>query len=172
MKLSLHWKQNHQVSRHEGWGTTDTTAAKQELKMKLENMLQAVDKTSLTVTKTSSFTNEQSDLKINWLLTYEYPMSWIERQLNYAMATQFIKKWSGLAKPAIPNVLYIPQRDGGLDLPSISTLYKKVQVSRQCQLLTYADPTIRRIGAQGLQTESILKRKTIRQAGHVQQVLY
>ena len=144
-----------------------TTAAKRELNMKLENMLQAVDKTSLTRHQKLKLYKQAICPRLNWLLMiYEYPMSWIERQLN-AMATRFVKKWSGLAKPANPNMLFLPQRYGGLDLPSLSTLYKKVQVSRQCQLLTSADATVRRIAEQGLQTESQLKRKKFRPAIHV-----
>ena len=46
-----------------------------------------------------------------------------------AMATRFLKQWAGLAKSANPNLLYLPKRDSGLNLPSLSFLYKRLQVS-------------------------------------------
>ena len=62
--------------------------------------------------------------RLNWPLTIqEFSISWIERELE-AMATRFIKQWAGLAKSANPNLLYLPKRDSGLNLPSLSILYK------------------------------------------------
>ena len=37
-------------------------------------------------------------------------------------------------------ILYLPQMVGGLNLPLISVLYKRLQVARQSQLLTSPDP--------------------------------
>ena len=46
------------------------------------------------------------------------------------------EKMDRLAKPANPNLLYLTKKEGGLELPSLSGLYKQLQASRQCQLLT------------------------------------
>ena len=75
------------------------------------------------------------------------------------MTTKFLKKWVGLAKSANTSLLYLPQCDGGLNLPSPSSLYQRLQVSRQCQLLTSADPMVRLIAEENLKSEMASKRK-------------
>ena len=59
------------------------------------------------------------------------------------MATRFLKRWSGLAKAADTSRLYIPRSQGGLNLPPISLLYRKHQVSEACQLLASTDSIVR-----------------------------
>ena len=60
-----------------------------------------------------------------------------------AVATRFLKRWSGLAKAADTARLYIPRSQGGLNLLPISLLYRKHQVSQACQLLASTDPIVR-----------------------------
>ena len=55
------------------------------------------------------------------------------------VATTFLKKWSGLARPANTARLYLPKQEGGLALPSISLLYKRLKVSQGALLLTSCD---------------------------------
>ena len=127
-------------------------------------MLQAVDKCPVTRRQKLKLYKLGICPRLNWPLTiHEFPLTWIEREME-AMATHFLKKWAGLAKSANPNLLYLPQRDGGLNLSSLSSLYKRLQVSRQCQLLTSADPCVRRIAEQGLQSEITAQWKKIRPA--------
>ena len=88
--------------------------------------------------------------RLTWLLTiYEFPLSWIEKQLETSV-TRHLKKWANLARSANPNILYLPKGKGGLNLPSITSLYKSLQVSRQAQLLTSVDPCVRKIAEDGL----------------------
>lgn len=87
----------------------------------------------------------------------------MERQLE-STATRFVKKWAGLAKLANPSLLYLPKRSGGLGLPSLSSLYKRLQVSRQCQLLTSPDPCVRSIAERALKAEVEAKRQKFRPA--------
>ena len=61
--------------------------------------------------------------------------------------------------------------EGGLNLPSISTLYKSLQVIRQCQLLTSADPTVRHIAEKGLQTELVVQQTLQEDPGHTRRTL-
>ena len=81
-------------------------------------------------------------LPLSWeerpLTIHQLPLSWVETQLE-TMATHFLKKWAGLAKSANPNILDPPKSDGGLDLPSLSSMYKRLQTSCQFQLPTSAD---------------------------------
>ena len=89
--------------------------------------------------------------RLSWLLTIDdLPISWIEKKLN-AISTLYLKRWVGLAKPATPPVLYLPQKMGGLNLPLISTLYKRLQVVRQSQLLTSPDTCVRHMADKTLQ---------------------
>ena len=61
-----------------------------------------------------------------------------------------MKKWANLARSANPNILYLPKGKRGLILPSITSLYKSFYVPHQAQLLTAADPCVRKIVEDGL----------------------
>ena len=78
------------------------------------------------------------------------------------VAVRFVKKWGGLAKSANTALLYLPQRMSGLNLPSLSALYKQLQVSRQCQLLTSADACVRHLAEKHLQNEDRPSRKSFK----------
>ena len=145
----------------------DASAAKQELKTRLKHLLQTVD--GCLVTR-----HQKLKLgicpRLNWLLTiYKYPTN-LDRELD-SMTTRFLKKWAGLAKSANTSLLYLPQCDGGLNLPSPSSLYQRLQVSRQCQLLTSADPTVRFIAEENLKSEMASKRKKFRPTMVVQEAM-
>lgn len=129
---------------------SDGLAAKQELKARLKHLLQAVDGCLVTHHQKLKLFKLGICPRLNWLLTiYKYPITWIERELD-SMTIKFLKKWTALAKSANTGLLYLPQCDGGLNLPSPSSLYQCLQVSRQCQLLTSADPTVRLIAEENL----------------------
>lgn len=80
----------------------------------------------------------------------KFPATWMEKQVN-PMVTRFLKKWSGLGKSANMAILHLPRSLGGLNLPAPSTLHKKFQVSRQCQLFTFQDSFVRFLVNRGLQ---------------------
>ena len=113
----------------------DTARIKESISFRLQTMLHSVDSCPLT--------RSQKLKMVSWLLTIDdLPISWIEKKLD-AISTLYLKKWVGLAKPANPSVLYLPQKMGGFNLPLISTLYKRFQVVRQSQLLTSPDTCVR-----------------------------
>ena len=150
---------------------SDGSAAKQELKARLKHLLQAVDGCLVTRHQKLKLFKLGICPRLNWLLTiYKYPITWIERELD-SMTIKFLKKWAGLAKSANTGLLYLPQRDGGLNLPSPSSLYQCLQVSRQCQLLTSADPTVRLIAEENLKSEMASKRKKFCPAMVVQEAM-
>ena len=60
---------------------------------------------------------------------------------------------------------------GGLNIPSISTLYKKLQVSRHAQLLSSADACVRHLAERGLQRDLALTRKKFKAGAVVQEVM-
>ena len=110
-------------------------------------------------------------LRLNWLLTLnEFSLSWVKRQFE-ATATRYLKRWTGLTKSANPNIFYIPRSEGGLQLPSISTLYKKLQVSKHCQLLTSKDATVRHLAEKNLETKIKSIRKIFKPSTEVQQTM-
>ena len=94
------------------------------------------------------------DLRIS-----DLPMLWVTKCLE-ATATRFLKKWSGLCRSADPSRLYLPKKNGGLDLPNIATLYKKIIVSTACQLLLCCDPTTQQVCKRQVLKEEAQKRAT------------
>ena len=102
---------------------SDAAAAKQELKAKLKHLLQTVDGCLVTCHQKLKLFKLAICPRLNWLLTInEYLITWIERELDLMM-TKFLNKWAGLAKSANTSLLYLPHCDGGLNLPSPSSLY-------------------------------------------------
>ena len=96
--------------------------------------------------------------RLNWVfMVNDLPISWITSTLE-AEATQFLKRWVKLARPADPSRLYLPTSKGGLALPSISALYQKQRASLACQILTSTDPTVRHTATLGISREEELSR--------------
>ena len=149
----------------------DCNRAKSQLKSLLQFMLEVVDETTLTRKQKVKIYSLGICRRLNWLLTInEFSLSWVKRQLE-ATATRYLKRWSGLTKSANPNIFYIPRSEGGLQLPSISTLYKKLQVSKHCQLLTSKDATVRHLAEKNLETEIKSIRKIFKPSIEVQQTM-
>ena len=74
--------------------------------------------------------------RISWDLTVNtFPLTWVETSLD-PLATRYLKSWLGLTKSADPSKLFLPPPHGGLGLPSISCLYKKLQVGKAALLTT------------------------------------
>ena len=56
-----------------------------------------------------------------------------------------MKKWSGLAKTADSNKLFLPKCNGGLDLPDLTTLYHKLPVSKAARFVLSRGTVVRSI---------------------------
>ena len=137
----------------------DTTHAKEGLINRLQQMLDRVDACPVTRHQKLRLYKAGICPRLSWLLTIEeLPITWVERQLE-AMATRYLKKWAGLAKSANTALLYLPQKKGGINLPSLTSLYKRLQVSHQSQLLMSRDPCVRYLAEKGLQHDLTLSRK-------------
>ena len=149
----------------------DPLQSRLHIRNKLTSLLKTVDTCGVTRRQKLKLYKLGICPRLNWPLTiYNLPSSWIKHQLE-AIATKFLKKWSGLARSASPNMLYLPKSKGGQDLPSISALYKRLQVSRQAQLLTSIDPCVRRVAEDGLRTEESSVRAAFRPAVMVRDVM-
>ena len=73
----------------------------------------------------------------------EFPISWLECELQ-PMETRALQKWSGLASSSNTSILFFPANRGGLALPSLVTLYKKMKATRMVQLFTSRDQSVRK----------------------------
>ena len=149
----------------------DPSQGRMDVAQKLERMLKCVDQCPVTRHQKLRIYKLGVCPRLNWSLTiHQFPLTWIERQLQ-PLATRSLKKWSGLAKSANPNLLYLSQKQGGLGLPSLSSLHKRLQVSRQCQLLTSPDPCVRFIADNNLQHELSASRMKFRPATAVRDMM-
>ena len=149
----------------------DLSGTKRELVTNLQRMLKSVDGTPVTRRQKLQLYKAGICPRLSWLLNIEeLPFTWVERQLE-ATATRFVKKWAGLARSANTSLLYLPQKMGGLNLPSLSVFHKQLQVSRQCQLLTSTDPCVRHLAEKHLQKEDQLTRKIFKPAVVVRDAL-
>jgi len=91
--------------------------------------------------------------KLSWdLVVMDLLPSWTHSSLE-AMATVLMKKWSGLAHSANTACLYFPQVDGGLALPYLSLLNKRLKVSHAASLLTSRDRGTQQVALRALQDE-------------------
>ena len=106
---------------------------KNQVLNKLTRMLEIVDGTPVMKEQKLRLYRAGICPRMSWdLAINNLPLSWVTGTLE-AAATRFLKRWSGLAKTADTARLYLPQSQGGLNLPPISLLYKQ-QVSQACQL--------------------------------------
>ena len=103
----------------------DNNNIKSQVLQKLTRMLERVDESEVTRQQELRLYQVGICPRLAWDLTINtLPISWVRRKLE-ATATRFLKKWSGLAKCADTDRLYLPQAQGGLGLPSFSLLYQK-----------------------------------------------
>ena len=121
----------------------DNTEYRFSISQKLNHLMTLVDSTHLRRKQKLKVYSVGVCSRLTWLLMIvTLPISWVEWNLD-TIATPFLKKWAGLAKCATPAILYMKTSSGGLNIPSISTSYKKLQVSQFTQLLMSRDPTVR-----------------------------
>ena len=121
-------------------------------------MLKKVDDTA--VSRRQKLLLYKADIypRLLWDLAIgDLPISWVTITLE-AMVTKFLKKWSGLAKPANTARLYLPQEDGGLALPPVSLLYKRMKLSQATLLLTSRDRITHQVACMTLDKESSQRR--------------
>ena len=69
------------------------------------------------------------------------------------LVTRHLKSWVGLARPAHPGRLFLPQNAGGLNLSLPSDLYQKLQVGKASLLITSQDGGVNHAVNEGLRKE-------------------
>ncbi len=102
----------------------DTAVIRNKLLDKLKTMLQRVNETPVTRHQKLLLYRAAICPRLNWdLAVNDLPLSWMTSKLE-AQATKYLKRWSGLAKPADTARLYLPKSSGGLGLQPLSLLFK------------------------------------------------
>ena len=85
-----------------------TDIIRNKLLDKLKKMLQQVDEIPVTRHQKLLLYRAAICPRLNWdLAVNDLPLSWVTNKLE-AEATKYLKKWSGLAKPADTSRLYLP----------------------------------------------------------------
>ena len=126
----------------------DNTEVKASLHSKLSDLLQRVDNAPVTGKQKLLLFRSGVCPRIMWDLSISHLSStWVTTTLE-AESTRYLKKWVGLARSANPALLFLPKTKGGMGLPSLVTLWKKVQISRACQLISSHDPVVRHAATQ------------------------
>ena len=142
----------------------NSSAARKAVLTRFQEMLQAIDESLMMRKQKLLLYSGGVCPRLSWpLLTQEFPTTWMEGQVD-SLVTGYLKRWSGLGKSANTALLYPPRSLGGLSLPSPSTLHKRLQVSRQCQLLPSQNSCVRFLAERGLKKELSLVRKRFRPA--------
>ena len=137
----------------------------------LERMLVAIDKAPITCHQRLRLYKQGICPRLSWpFLISDFSISFLERVLQ-PMATRFLKKWSGLARPANPSLLFLPPRKGGLGLPTLTGLYKKQQSALKVQLLLSHDHSVRAIAKHQLCLETANNRQKFRPSETAQLVM-
>ena len=120
---------------------------RQSVKTKLEVLLQRVDASLVTRQQKLRLYKLAVCPRLTWELSINsFPITFVEKDLM-VLATRYLKKWAGLAKPADPSCLYLPKSTGGLELPSLVTMYKKLQTSKAATLMMSQDSTVRHLAS-------------------------
>ena len=115
--------------------TLNTINHRNALAKQLKLYLLKIDKTTVTRRQKLKLYQLAVCAKLSWdLSVHQIPLSWIERVLD-PLVTKYIKKWSGLARPANPARLFLSKGAGGLGYTKMSVLYQKLHLSKQVQLM-------------------------------------
>ena len=126
---------------------------KKFLTEKLEQLLQRVDEVPVTRKQKLLLYKAGICPRLNWdMAVMELPISWVGSTLE-AKATRYLKRWSGLARSADPSCLYLPKNEGGLQLPSLTLLYKKLRASQASLLLASRDRITQHVTTRLIQHE-------------------
>ena len=134
-------------------------------------MLGAIDTTPLTRQQKVRLFRYGVCPRMSWPLTVEdLPIYWLEREIQ-PLATKALKKWAGLARSSNTSILFLPAKRGGLALPSLVDLYKKMQATRMVQLLSSNDPGVRMAAKLHLEEERRIQRRRFKPAQLVEDLM-
>ena len=108
---------------------------KSSLVPKLDTYLTQAHKAALTQQQKLRIHEEALIPHLNWLLTItDLPLTWVQHTME-SQTGKYLKIWSGLPRCADPSQLRIASKIiiGGLGMPSLPTVIKKLQATRYTQ---------------------------------------
>ena len=144
---------------------------REHLATKLSVMLQRVDNTSITRQQTFNLFKVCICPHLAWDLSISnLPVSWLQKTLQ-PIATRYLKRWSSLSRSADPNRLFLPKSNGGLELPHLVTVYKKIHAAKAGSHTYSSDSTVRAIATQDTLHEAKLQRVLFRPHQEVVEVM-
>ena len=125
---------------------------------RLSSMLQKVDEVPITHQQRLKVFKVAICPRLTWDLSIsDLPISWLENHLQ-PVATSYLKRWSGLARSADPNRLFLPKANGGLELPHLVTTYKKIHAAKAGSYMYSGDSVVRAIATDNTLYEAQLHR--------------
>ena len=142
---------------------SSNVSARSSLQRTLQKMLTAIDETPLTRQQKLRLFKHGVCPRLSWPLVVEdFPITWLERHLQ-PLATKALKKWAGLTSSSNTSILFLPAKKGGLAIPSLVSLHKKLPTSR--------DPGVRKAANLRLAEEEARQRLKFRPAAMVNSIL-
>ena len=139
-----------------------TAQARDGLIKKLTHLLKKVDATLVSRQQKLKLFKLAVCPRLTWELSVNcFPLSWLKTTLQ-PIATSFLKRWCGLAKSADTGCLFLPKEHGGLDLPSLTLIYQKLQVTKAATYTCSRDPMVRAIASQETRKEATQQRPTFK----------
>ena len=146
-------------------------SARSSLQSTLQQMLTAIDETPLTRQQKLRLFKQGVCPRLSWpLLMEDFPITWLERELQ-PLATKALKKWAGLTRSSNTSILFLPAKKSGLALPSLISLYKKLQATKMVQLFTSRDQGVREAAVLRLEQEEGRQRMKFRPAALVDSII-
>ena len=149
----------------------NNSEARSKLLSSLQRMLSAIDESPLTRQQKLRLFKQGVCPRMSWpLLVESFPETWLERVLQ-PLATKALKSWAGLARHSNPSILFLPSKRGGLALPSLSGVYRRLQASKMTQLLLSSDPGVRKAAVLQLEVEKKNRRMKFKPASLVESII-
>eukprot|EP01116_Phalansterium_solitarium_P024758 TRINITY_DN915_c0_g1_i1.p1 TRINITY_DN915_c0_g1~~TRINITY_DN915_c0_g1_i1.p1 ORF type:complete len:1519 (-),score=80.60 TRINITY_DN915_c0_g1_i1:440-4996(-) len=110
----------------------------------LDGLLELVNKRPLRGWQKMWLYNYYVAPKLCWMLMiYELPLTFVE-QLE-STCTRFLKRWLGLAKCAVTDILYVDRQHHGFQLHALATFYRRLQLVRLHLLKHSPDPEVQKL---------------------------
>ena len=136
--------------------------AREGLLRKLKSLLEKVDATLITRQQKLRLFKAGICPRLSWDLSVSvFPLTWLQTKLQ-PLATRYLKRWCGLARSADTSRLFLPKANGGLDLPELTTMYKKLHAAKAASYMCSRDPTVRSIATQETLREAAQRRPAYR----------
>ena len=134
------------------------TQARDGLIKNLTHLLEKVDATLVSRQQKLKLFKLAICPRLTWELSVNcFPLSWLKITLQ-PIATSFLKRLCGLAKSEDTGCLFLPKEHSGLDLPPLTLIYKKLQVTKAATYTCSRDPMVRAITSQETREDATQQR--------------